>query len=80
MTTAEIEDQLKDYSIMVHGIKDLKPGQLHKLTWEDALRNECSMYFDKVNSHEDLVRQIKWQLSSQKIGIVEADLIINYKG
>lgn len=78
MTTAEIEDQLKDYNVMVHGIKDLKPGQLHKLTWEDALNNQCSMYFDTVDSAEDLVRQIKWQLNSQKIRIVEADLLIKY--
>ena len=61
MTRAEIEDQLKDYNIMVHGIRDLKPGQTHKLTWQDALSNQCSMYFDTVDSAEDLVRQIKWQ-------------------
>lgn len=77
MTRAEIEDQLKDYNVMVHGIRDLKPGQTHKLTWEDTISDEYSMYFDTVDSAEDLIRQVKWQLSLQKIDIVNADLLIN---
>lgn len=80
MTTAEIEDQLKDYNVMVHGIRDLKPGQTHKLTWNDTISDEYSMYFDKVDSAEDLVRQVKWQLSLQKIDIKYVDLLINCLG
>lgn len=80
MTLREMEDELQQWKVMVHYIKKFQPGQLHKLTWEDQLGNEYSMFFDKIDSLDDLIRQIKWQLSLQKIDTSpEADLIINYK-
>lgn len=80
MKLREIEHQLQQWKIMVHRLKQFKPGQSHKLNWEDNLGTQCSMSFNIVDSLEDLIKQIKWQLSIRDIDTLsEADLIINYK-
>jgi hypothetical protein len=79
MTRAQIEEQLKQWKVMVHDPKSFTPNCLCKFTWEDQHGEDSWILINNAQSIEDLVRIIKCQMVTHKVeSSKEADLVINY--
>lgn len=79
ITNREYESRFTKFNIMVHLIKEFKPGQQHKLTYEDNNGIDVSTMFQSPSSLDELEVQIKKHFEENNIdSSEEADLIINY--
>ncbi len=80
MTTEYMEEQLKDWNVMVHNKESFTTNCLCKFTWENGNEEDESIFINDAKSLEDLIKIIKFQMLVHKVkSSKEADLIINYK-
>ena len=79
MTRAEMEKELDQWNVMVHGNKEFTPNCLCKFIWETLQGEDVWIFINDSQSLEDLVFTIKMQMLVHKVtASPEADLIINY--
>ena len=79
MTRAEIEKELAQWNVMVHGNKEFIPNCLCKFIWETEEKEDVWIFINTAQSVEDLIGIIKAQMFIHKVtASPEADLIINY--
>jgi hypothetical protein len=80
MTRAQIEEQLKQWKVMVHDPKAFTPNCLCKFIWENQHGEDEWIFINDAQSIEDLIITIKCQMFIHKIeSSEESDLIIDYR-
>ena len=79
MTTTEIEKELDQWKVIVHGNQEFTPNCLCKFIWETPKGEDVWIFINTAESLRDLVRTIKMQMFVHKVKeSPKSDLVINY--